>query len=95
MKEELENKKREGSVLVPFLVGGLVGAGAALLFAPKSGRELRKDIKDIASNTRDSVVSTIEKGKDIYESGRSAIMSAVETGKTAFIEERDKHLKAA
>jgi gas vesicle protein len=95
MKEELENKKQEGSVLVPFLVGGLVGAGVALLLAPKSGRELRHDIKDMASSTRDSITSAVERGKDLFESGRSAIKTAVETGKSAYIEERDKHLKAA
>ena len=29
-----------------FLVGALVGAGLGMLFAPKSGKELRKDLKD-------------------------------------------------
>ena len=33
MKEELITK--EASMLVPFLVGGVVGAGVALLLAPK------------------------------------------------------------
>ena len=35
MKEEL--KKKGIDMLVPFLVGGAVGAGAALLLAPKPG----------------------------------------------------------
>ncbi len=29
-----------------FLLGALVGAGVALMFAPKSGKELRKDLKN-------------------------------------------------
>ena len=95
MKEELENKKREGSVLVPFLVGGLVGAGVALLLAPKAGKEMRKDIKDLASTTRENIASSIEKGKELYKGSRSAVITAVEAGKNAFIEERDKNLKAA
>ena len=95
MKEELENKKREGSVLVPFLVGGIVGAGVALLLAPKAGRELRKDIKDLASSTRENIATSIERGKELYKGSRSAIVTAVEAGKNAFIEERDKISKAA
>jgi gas vesicle protein len=95
MKEELENKRREGSILVPFLVGGLVGAGVALLLAPKAGKELRHDIKNLASSTREGIASSIEKGKELYKGSRSAIITAVEAGKTAFMEERDKNLKAA
>jgi gas vesicle protein len=96
MKEELEKlDKKEGSLLVPFVVGGLVGAGVALLLAPKSGRELRKDIKDIASNTRDKVVTTVEQGKELYEGSKAAVMNAIEAGKIAYTEEKEKHLKAA
>jgi gas vesicle protein len=93
MKEELETKER--SVLVPFLVGGVVGAGIALLLAPKSGRELRKDIRDLTEKTGERITSTIEKGKELYEHGRSAVSSAIEAGKTAFQEEKEKFHKAA
>jgi gas vesicle protein len=37
-----------------FLLGGLVGAVVALLFAPKSGRELRGDIADAARQGADA-----------------------------------------
>jgi len=95
MKEELATEKKEGSILVPFLVGGLVGAGIALLLAPKSGRELRKDIKDASSNARQKIVTTVEKGRELFEESRSAIKTAVDAGKTAYVEEIDKHRKAA
>lgn len=36
-------KKNNG--LGKFAVGAIIGAGVALLFAPKSGKELRKDLK--------------------------------------------------
>lgn len=35
------------------LIGGLVGAAAALLLAPKSGRELRGDIRDKYASVQD------------------------------------------
>ena len=37
-----------GSIIAALLGGAIVGAMAALLFAPKSGRELREDVARIA-----------------------------------------------
>lgn len=97
MKEEL-NVKDGRSVLVPFLVGGLVGAGIALLLAPKSGRELRKDIRDIASDTRDKIATTVEQGKEFYVEGTAAVKNAIaagiEAGKVAYVSEIEKHRNA-
>ena len=42
------------------LIGGLVGAAIALLYAPKSGRETRKDIKRAARRAKNSTVDFIE-----------------------------------
>ena len=93
MKEELGvNKGR--SILIPFLAGGLVGAGVALLLAPKSGRELRKDLTDIAASTGDKITATVEKGKELYVDSTAAVKNAVEAGKVAYIETMEKHQKA-
>lgn len=95
MKEELSHKETQArSILVPFLVGGVVGAGIALLLAPKSGRELRKDITDLALETREKVTKTIEDGKNLYDEGRVAVIGAIEAGKQAFVEEKERHMKA-
>jgi gas vesicle protein len=37
------------------IVGGLVGAGLALLLAPKSGTELRQDITDYADQVQTEI----------------------------------------
>ena len=98
MKEELEKinvGKSERSVVVPFLVGGLVGAGIALLLAPKSGREIRADIKDLALKTKENVANTIQKGREIYQEGTTALSNAIEAGKNAYVEEKERHLKTA
>ena len=42
------------------LIGGLIGAAIALLYAPKSGRETRKDIKRAARRATNSTVDFIE-----------------------------------
>ena len=93
MKEEL-GVNRVRSIMVPFLAGGLVGAGVALLLAPKSGRDLRKDIKDIAADAGDKITATVEKGKEFYVDSTAAVKNAVEAGKVAYIETIEKHQKA-
>ncbi len=94
MKEELE-VKQERSVLVPFLVGGLIGAGVTLLIAPKSGKDMRKDIRDIAANIGDKITTTVEKGKEVYIESTAAVKNAIDAGKTAYHQEMEKHRKAA
>jgi len=47
-------------VAAAFLVGGLIGAGIALLYAPKSGRETRKDIAKAARKVKKEAVEIVE-----------------------------------
>lgn len=52
-----ENSRDNGSSFTTgVLMGALVGAGAALLFAPKAGSELREDLGESVSSVRDAVV---------------------------------------
>ncbi len=50
-----------------FLFGGAAGAVIALLFAPKSGRELRGDIADV---TRKGVDTARERAGEYYDTTR-------------------------
>jgi gas vesicle protein len=50
-----------------FLLGGAFGAAVALLFAPKSGRELRGDIADV---TRKGVDTARVRANDYYDTTR-------------------------
>ena len=95
MKENLETEKSGGSILVPFLVGAVAGAITALLLAPKSGKELRKDIKDFAENAKDNFASAVDRGRGFYDGSVSAVKTAIDAGKAAYVEERDKHRSAA
>jgi gas vesicle protein len=61
-----------------FLLGGLIGAAAALLFAPKSGRELRADIADA---TRTGMDQARERATEYYETGRARAGELYETGR--------------
>lgn len=90
-----------GSVILAFFIGGFVGAGIALLVAPKSGEETRKQIKEFAEeakgkaetyleHVKEKAASVVEKGKNLIEKEKSIIASAVEAGKEAFEREKGK-----
>lgn len=53
-----------------FVLGSFVGAAAALLFAPKSGREMRSDIKDRAGKLKSSAS---ENWQQISTKGREVV----------------------
>jgi gas vesicle protein len=93
MTEEMATNK--GSSLIPFLVGCLAGAGAALLLAPKAGKEVRDDIKRLASTAQDRVTHAIDEGKEIYSEGKTVISNAIEAGKNAYVKEKEKWERAA
>lgn len=93
-----------GSVLLSFLLGGVVGAGLALLFAPQSGRETRQKIREIADDvkekttdyanqTKEKVSSLVEEGKGYYDEKKSILKSAVDAGKEAYEKEKEKYVK--
>ena len=93
-----------GSVLLSFLLGGVVGAGLALLFAPQSGRETRQKIKDLADDVKEKsaeyvhqakekATSLVEEGKGYYDEKKSILKSAVDAGKEAYEKEKEKYSK--
>ncbi|QSS98122.1 YtxH domain-containing protein [Psychroflexus sp. ALD_RP9] len=46
-----------GNTIIALLTGATIGAGLGLLYAPKSGKETRKDLKDGANDLKDSLSS--------------------------------------
>ncbi|AKL97565.1 YtxH domain-containing protein [Endomicrobium proavitum] len=81
--------------LLAFIVGGVIGAAIGILYAPKSGKETRKDIKKLGDEFADTVGDLSdevkETGRKIYEEGREKVLSkrdkiseALEAGKKAF-----------
>jgi len=83
-------------LFLSFLIGGVVGAGLALLLAPQPGREMRKRIKEFPGEAKEyvedvkgRVKSTVEKGKEVFENKKSALSKAVEAGKEAYKKETE------
>ena len=71
-----------GDKVIWFLAGVAVGAAAALLFAPKTGRELRQLLGEKSAEGRDYLVETgrdiYGKGREIYERGKDLAEDAAE-----------------
>lgn len=71
--------------LTYLLIGGGIGAVIALLFAPKSGQELREDIADVTrkgiDRTRDAALYARDRAGEYYEVGRTRAGEFYETGR--------------
>jgi len=52
-------EKREGGSIGPFLIGLVVGAGIALLLAPQSGEDTRREIADRVKRAKDAAAETV------------------------------------
>ncbi|HUP89639.1 MAG TPA: YtxH domain-containing protein [Longimicrobiales bacterium] len=66
----VERSGDDGGGLLPFLWGALVGAGVALLFAPRSGAETRAELSSGARRLRDAAEETV---RGVQESVTGAV----------------------
>jgi len=55
-----EHTSRSKPVLSGLLIGGLIGAGTALLFAPQSGTRTRAEIQNKTIELRDRTTDTVK-----------------------------------
>lgn len=65
------------------LIGGIVGAAIALLYAPKSGRELRGDIREKTNKLLTDAETAIERAK-------AKVATAVEEAKQRVVAEEER-----
>lgn len=85
-----------------FFLGGLIGAASALLLAPKTGREMRDQLRDqllehggefarraqaVANDAQGRAGSWLDKSREVFEEQTQRLMSAFEAGKDAMREE--------
>jgi len=79
------NGNSTGTVILAFLVGGVIGAGLALLLAPASGEETRRKIRetgeDVKRKTDEFVADSRERIGELVDDGRARIGELVETGR--------------
>ena len=89
------------AVALAFLGGAVAGVVAGLLLAPKSGEEMRRDLKGYARRAEEEVLEkakaaraaldqTIEKGKHLIAEKTADVEAAVKAGREAMKEKVDK-----
>jgi gas vesicle protein len=83
INDAVENAESQGSHrLAWFLVGVAVGAGAAILLAPRAGKDTREYISRRTQEGRDAVGATgrdiVDRGRDFYETGRELVDDAID-----------------
>jgi gas vesicle protein len=82
--------ERHGSGAAPFLWGVIVGAGIALLLAPRSGAETQEEIRqrvrrvrdaaeDRVTGARDTVTGAVTRTRDRIQDRIDSVRGAVET----------------
>jgi gas vesicle protein len=90
-----------GAVGVAFVTGGLLGAAAALLLAPQSGRQSQEQLRgyarraeesvhELADEATDIVGEVLDKGREFIKDKQAVLSEAVEAGRTAMHRERER-----
>ena len=89
-----EHERDQCDCFKGFLIGGILGALAGIFFAPKSGKELRSDLKEKGSE----MLEVLEEGKEIYADARKRARQIIDEAKDQAKElkkEADRHLSEA
>jgi gas vesicle protein len=102
MAQRLERTRRQeadmGTQVACFALGATVGALFALLFAPKSGRELREDIADATrkgvDRARETGTQLSARAGEYYETAAARAGELAQTARDA-ASRRGEHLSAA
>jgi len=84
MRHEYEREESSATTKLTYLIiGGGIGAVIALLFAPKSGVELREDIADVTrkglEKSKEAASQLQERAGEYYEVGRERASELYQT----------------
>ena len=63
-----------GSFLAGVVIGGLIGAAAGLLLAPRTGEELREQVGDFVEGKKADWDEAVNEGRAAAEQARSEII---------------------
>lgn len=83
-----------GQKLMYFMIGGGIGAGLALLFAPKPGREIREDFADLATDNYEKAAAAASDARrravELYETAKETsneVLEVVSSGASSIKDE--------
>jgi len=92
--DRFEREDGGGSFLMGLLAGTVLGAGLGMLFAPRSGSELRNQLSEQAGRLRstagdtyhqasDKVGQIVDRGREAYDRARGNVSNMPGTGSSA------------
>ncbi len=96
-----DERGSSAAVLLAFLGGAALGAVAALLLAPQSGRESREqlrgyarraedNLRDLAGQAGDALEEVLDHGKQFVETKKSVLRDAMDAGREAMKREGER-----
>ena len=77
-----------GDTLTTFLLGAIIGAGAALLLAPDAGPETRRRLGEAANRLSGNLGDKVGGVKDEIKQRASDVKSAIGAGRDAYARAR-------
>jgi gas vesicle protein len=88
---EHSNSPESGN-LSAFVAGALMGAGVALLFAPRGGSEMRRLLRDYVERAQKELANDIDRGAEALDRAVQSGQGLMEKGKEA-VRETGRHAK--
>ena len=89
-KRQLQTVKK---VAIGTILGSIAGAVSGVLFAPKSGKETRKDIADAAKNVAGNVKENISDAMDVAKQKADNITREIKSKYSEFVDRNMTELK--
>ena len=97
----MAHERSAGAALLVFLGGAAVGAIAALLLAPQTGRKTREQLRTYARKAEDTLreaaneagekfEEALTEGKEYVEERKSVLREAFDAGREAMKRERER-----
>lgn len=88
-----ENEAKGSGALISFVAGAALGAGFALLAAPKTGKEMRDTISDLtddaicrikqyANDAQTKLTSAMDAGREMMQEKKESVSAAIDAGKS-------------
>jgi gas vesicle protein len=70
--------------MMAFVWGAAIGAGVALLVAPRSGHDTRRQLGDAARRLGNTAKSKLDHAKSTVQDGVDTVNEAIHAGRSAF-----------
>jgi gas vesicle protein len=82
--DRMEREDGGGSFLMGLLAGTVLGAGLGMLFAPKAGSEVRKQLSEQANRLRSTANDTYNQASERISQASEKVSQMVDRGREAY-----------